>query len=1684
MNRILTLLFCFLMVLGTTHAQEILQWNFNGTLDATTGEETVTTSDEVTEAIEFGTTASFGISPIDETSAEVAFFPGFAEFDGMWIRMPDVVNGVTVDGVEPFNLNDYTIIFDVLFPDESNGKTRPILDTTTNLEGPEYLVTSSNQIGVSNLAAAGTVPANSWHRLAWVANSSTATIQMFIDGELVGQYDINPILIPDGPASLTPGGTGRFFMSESGPSYGAYASSLQIRAESLSAPQIKELGGAEAEGIPTELPPVPSYLENFIPNKNVATDETEIGAIINPGTSEIDEDSISLKLNDEEVEFEVEDENGVLEIIADDFELAPGDNVKILVSYTDSINGEVSLEHFFDVAIYAENFEGVELGPNVDETSPGEEVWSEEGPDGWSVEDDVPVDEETGNNGVDEWAGWSFADYEWWVQVAGDQDRSRFNNAEGTVLVIDPDEWDDQPHGPGEMSTWMTSGEIDISDMPANQILLQFDSSWRPYSDMTGTVDVSFDGGEFQSVIRWESVPASPFFKGPDYPAPAGVININETVVRNIKNPEGASNLKLRFGLENAGNDWWWAVDNIFLKLGLEPVSIESHPEPLQIEEGESATFSVVTLGAEPFTYQWYEGRGSARTAIEGATASQFIIENVTPDNAGFYSVDVSNPVGTVSSSEAELKVNFKPEGKTLFFEDFESVELGPNVNEGLAGDEVWSKEGPEGWSIDDSGVPGAGDDALDGVTEWAGWSFANRDWWASTAGDQGRSNFKTGQGTVAISDGDEWDDAAHEAGELTSILQTPEIDVDGISANSMALSFSSAWRPYDQQKAIITAIFDGDTEVEVVRWESVSGSEFFKADDAQNENFVTLFNNPGGAKKMVLTFTYADAGNDWYWAIDNIKVTGQALPVFAEDFEGIQLGPNVDEGVAGDEVWSGAGPEGWVIDDSGVPGNGDPANDGVTEWAGWGFADKDWWINTAGDQGRSDFTIGQGTVAIADGDEWDDATRAPGDMTALMSTPEIDISDIDANLLVLNFDSSWNPYDDQKAIITVSYDGGEPIEVVRWESSDAGGRLKAKATDEAVRGIRLGNPEGAQTMQLTFSYADAGNDWYWAIDNIFITCEEIQVPPPVINSVSQDATFPVAGGQLSFVAEVEGATEYQWFFGATATGDRELIQGGNEANLSITNIQSNGAGFYVLRAINEAGWVESDPIEIRVVAASSFVTLLFEDFESMPLGPNIDEGVAGDEVVSVDPPAGWSLDDSGVPGNGDPANDGVTEWAGWGFADKDWWIETAGDQGRSTFTRGQGTVAIGDGDEWDDATHAPGEMTSLLTSPMIDLDGVVPNSMVLKFDSNFRPYDDMKAIITAQFDDSEPVEVVRWESQSSSPNFKPEIDLNRDEAFSVLIDNPEGAQTLVLTFTYADAGNDWYWAIDNIELTAEVDPFWIEDFEDIDLGPNVDEALAGDEVWSGEGPDGWSIDDSLVPGFDDPANDGVTEWAGWGFAKKEWWVETAEGQARGDFLKGQGTIAIADGDEWDDATHADGKMTAIMTSVPVSLEGVSANSAFLRFDSIWRPYADQKGIIEVSFDGGEPVEILRWESEDGPFFKADSAAHRNETVTVPVFNPEGAQNVAITFTYADAGNDWYWAIDNVQLLEGDHQFVPAPLPSLTPSVQENQITITFDGGILESAPSINGPWTPVDGATSPFTEDMNDASRFYRIVQ
>ena len=158
----------------------------------------------------------------------------------------------------------------------------------------------------------------------------------------------------------------------------------------------------------------------------------------------------------------------------------------------------------------------------------------------------------------------------------------------------------------------------------------------------------------------------------------------------------------------------------------------------------------------------------------------------------------------------------------------------------------------------------------------------------------------------------------------------------------------------------------------------------------------------------------------------------------------------------------------------------------------------RSWWISTAGDQNRSQFNGASGTVAVVDPDEYDDLGDIdPNRFTASLTTPPIDISGAEPGGAILQFDSSWRWEDTQTAAVFASIDGGAPVEVYRWSSNTGSQNFKPDATNEIVSiGASVAasgqnnyafniNPAGASTLQLTFDMPAAGNDWWWAVDNI-----------------------------------------------------------------------------------------------------------------------------------------------------------------------------------------------------------------------------------------------------------------------------------------------------------------------------------------------------------------------------------------------------------------------------------------------------------------------------------------------------------------------------------------------------------------------------------------------------------------------
>jgi hypothetical protein len=159
-----------------------------------------------------------------------------------------------------------------------------------------------------------------------------------------------------------------------------------------------------------------------------------------------------------------------------------------------------------------------------------------------------------------EWRGWTFTQPAWWATVAQDQGRSQFTKGTGVIAVADPDEWDDAARSPGTYNSLLRTPAISLTGVAQGTIQLRFDSSWLPEDTQTASVAVSYNGGAGVEVLRWTSVTGDSDFK-------AG--NTNETVIMPLNHPAGATSMSLQFGMTNAENDWWWAIDNVLVSTPL-----------------------------------------------------------------------------------------------------------------------------------------------------------------------------------------------------------------------------------------------------------------------------------------------------------------------------------------------------------------------------------------------------------------------------------------------------------------------------------------------------------------------------------------------------------------------------------------------------------------------------------------------------------------------------------------------------------------------------------------------------------------------------------------------------------------------------------------------------------------------------------------------------------------------------------------------------------------------------------------------------------------------------------------------------------------------------------------------------------------------------------------------------------
>ncbi|MGZ5543840.1 MAG: immunoglobulin domain-containing protein, partial [Limisphaerales bacterium] len=95
---------------------------------------------------------------------------------------------------------------------------------------------------------------------------------------------------------------------------------------------------------------------------------------------------------------------------------------------------------------------------------------------------------------------------------------------------------------------------------------------------------------------------------------------------------------------------------NAMLIVGYAP-TIATQPSSQTVTQSNAVSFSVVATGSDPLAYKWFFNGA----AVANATASTLTLTNAQSANAGTYAVVVTNLFGSVTSSNAVLRVDVPP---------------------------------------------------------------------------------------------------------------------------------------------------------------------------------------------------------------------------------------------------------------------------------------------------------------------------------------------------------------------------------------------------------------------------------------------------------------------------------------------------------------------------------------------------------------------------------------------------------------------------------------------------------------------------------------------------------------------------------------------------------------------------------------------------------------------------------------------------------------------------------------------------------------------------------------------------------------------------------------------------------------------------------------------------------------
>jgi hypothetical protein len=726
-------------------AQVFGQWDFDsGNLNATTGTALgygdVNTQNQTT----FGSTTALGVPNIGGSVAQIMKFPGSTNTTMGYAMTTPPANG------RGTFVDNYTLIMDVLFPAGSDASLRSLLQADGGVvtPGADWVVTSGNQLSAPGVVSGGTISPNTWYRIGFVVQ--TNNIYGYVDGNQVfagvasggnlDRFDLSPSvtapILGDNTANASAGG---------------YVNSIQLRTEGLSEGQMAAMGTAAASGIPSTVPPVPSFIragrQPGIGQTGVVPSPS-ISMVLDQGSTTVNSSSIKLYMDGllrsnavvtpSPPTFSVTDSVANL--------LGPGTTHSLSLVWSDSVVGSKTNTWSFTVL----NYQSVQLPPsfymeNFDELAEGTL------PAGWVAT----------NATTHETAGIDYCDptsdaYLNWVVINTNRlcgggpcsgfecdtlsqnpvvlNGSLINNlANNNILYFESDNRCNNCYG--QIGVLFTA---DIVCTGRTNVFVAFNSLYTQNQDSIGALEYSIDQGAHWLPVLYYLDNQSPAAGGvPDVIVTNGVVDVGATFntaradqpangtnygwficapvsaalipyvagrtnddqvsskrIEVVRLPQADGQATVRFRFVYGGTcSWYWGVDNFGLYEINFPV-ITTPPVAQTVDANTPVTFTVGASSPTPLTYQWnFNG-----VDISGATLSSYAIASAQPTNQGLYQVTLHNTSGSTPSAQVSLTVNTNPVIASFLISQVadpgQMVNLAPTTTGGRPLTYMWYKNG------------------------------------------------------------------------------------------------------------------------------------------------------------------------------------------------------------------------------------------------------------------------------------------------------------------------------------------------------------------------------------------------------------------------------------------------------------------------------------------------------------------------------------------------------------------------------------------------------------------------------------------------------------------------------------------------------------------------------------------------------------------------------------------------------------------------------------------------------------------------------------------------------------------------------------------------------------------------------------------------------------------------------